>query len=136
GCAVGSICQAKPAAPFLAGRLCIYQAGSAPCPATGYTIKAAASFTAVRDTRGCACQCLSTSNCQGSYTLYSDTMCTTGGTTIALSTSAPCGVSTYRSIKLVAAPTSSPGPCSMGTTQAVGSVTGDPTAETTICCTP
>lgn len=133
-CEAGQVCVDTAPPAFTRG-LCVYQAGAASCPDSGYPV-AYAYYGDAGDSRDCdasACQCTgpASSTCGASNVTLSSAADCSGGATLGGSCGTPFPITS--SPYIGASITSSAGSCAQaGTAVPVGAVT--PNAPTTVCC--
>jgi hypothetical protein len=136
-CSGSGVCVPTPSAPF--GNVCIFQAGTPPCPAGSYSV-AHVFYGGVSDSRACSgCSCNSPTgvSCTGAQVQgFGMNTGTCGGTAVTLPYSSACqqvGVVIVGEQETTA-PTANNGTCTSNGGQASGSAT--PATPTTVCCTP
>jgi len=136
-CSGSGVCVATPPAPF--AKVCVYQAGTAMCPAGAYSV-GHVFYGGVSDSRacsGCSCGSPTGASCTGAQVQgFSVNTGTCGGTAVALPYGPACetlGV-TVNGEQETTAPTANNGTCAPSGGQASGTAT--PATPTTICCAP
>jgi hypothetical protein len=136
-CSGGGVCVPTPPSPF--AKVCIYQAGTAACPAGSYSV-GSVFYGGVSDSRacsGCSCGSPAGASCTGAVVQgFSMNTGVCGGTAVTLPFLSGCqmiGV-TIAGEEETTAPTANNGTCTASGGQASGSAT--PATPTTVCCTP